>query len=105
LKGQRFNLIAVNCGDSAEVINQYIQVGGFTFPIAMGGPGGSSVFRDYRVEVYPTSYLLDERGKIVYRGVGPDEGGLRAALKRLGLEWPIAHRSTPGGKPANRQDF
>ena len=57
----------------------------------MGGkPGGKAfrIFQQYGVSGYPTNYLLDANGQIVWRGSGFD-GGLNdfhAALKKLGLE-------------------
>ena len=52
----------------------------------MGGGPGYAVGRTYGVQAYPTNYLLDENGKIVWRGVGFDEQALRAAIDRLGLK-------------------
>jgi hypothetical protein len=84
LKEKGFNLLAVNQGDSAATIQKYVKEGGFTFPIVVGGRG--SVFEQYHVEAYPTNYLLDAHGKVVYRSLGFDENGLRAALEQMGLK-------------------
>ena len=35
---------------------------------------------------YPTNYLIDADGKIVWRSVGFNEEDLRAALAKLGLK-------------------
>ena len=52
-----------------------------------GSPGGAnSVFQQYGVQGYPTNYLLDENGKVVFRSLGFDEAGLHTALAKLGLE-------------------
>ena len=40
----------------------------------------------YGVQAYPTNYLLGPDGKIVWRSVGFDEAGLRAALAGMGLK-------------------
>lgn len=37
----------------------------------------------YRVEAYPTNYVLDSSGKVVFRSVGFDEDGIRKALAKL----------------------
>jgi hypothetical protein len=86
LKAKGLNLIAINNGDKAEVINKYVAEGGFTFPIVLGERGQNSVFSQYGVQAYPTNYLLDGEGNVVFRSVGFDEAGLRAALERLALK-------------------
>ena len=58
---------------------------GLTFTIAMGDDGESNVFIKYSVQSFPATYLLDERGRIIYRAAGVDEAGLRKALEKLGL--------------------
>ena len=40
----------------------------------------------YGVKGYPSNYLLDSNGKIVFRSVGFDEEGIRAALAKLGVK-------------------
>ena len=55
----------------------------------MGGPysaTGDSVFAKYGVQAFPTNYLLDSSGKIVFRSVGFDEAGIRKALATLGVQ-------------------
>lgn len=82
-------LIAVNNGDPKDRINQYVKDGSFTFPIAMGGPRNSkdyAVFENYGVQAYPTNYVLDSKGKVVYRDLGFDEKAIRAALEKLGVK-------------------
>jgi hypothetical protein len=73
------------------VINKYVSDNHFTFKIGMGGervPGGKQheVFGLYGVQAYPTNYLVDPAGKVVYRSVGFNEAGLRAALEKLGVK-------------------
>jgi hypothetical protein len=39
------------------------------------------------VQVYPTNYLVDAAdGKILWRGVGFDEQGLKDALAKMGIK-------------------
>jgi len=52
----------------------------------MNGKDKNDVAKVYGVAAYPTNYLLDANGKIVFRSVGFDEEGLKTALKELGLE-------------------
>ena len=89
LKGKGLELVAINNGDSKEVINKYVDENKWSFKIVMGGERGgksSPVFEQYGVQAYPTNYLLDSEGKVVWRSVGFDEAGLRAAIKKMGLQ-------------------
>lgn len=86
LKDQGFSIVAINTVDSAADIKSYVRDTRLTFPIVMGERETATVVRDYRVETYPSSYLLDSEGKIVYRAVGVDEAGLLRSLKELGLQ-------------------
>ena len=53
----------------------------------MGGQGEKyTLGRAYGVQAYPTNYLVDADGKIVWRSVGFDEAGLREALAKMGLK-------------------
>src|SRR5204863_496537 len=85
LKGKGLRLIAVDTGDNADLIRKYMKEKGFTFPIAMDQDKGS-VFASYGVEACPTNYLLDSKGRIVYRATGFDENALRAALVSVGVK-------------------
>lgn len=88
LKDKGLNLVAINNGDERDVINKYVKEGGFTFPIVMGDymGGDSSVFKKYGVQAYPTNYLLDENGRVLWRGVGFNEKQMRDALEKAGLK-------------------
>ena len=81
-------LVAVNHGDDAAQINKYTAEGGFTFKIAMDRPkaNDTGLSGKYGVKGYPSNYLLDSNGKIVFRSVGFDEAGIRAALAKLGVK-------------------
>jgi hypothetical protein len=57
----------------------------FTFKIGMP-PQGYGIFNDYGVQAYPTNYLVDEKGNVVFRSVGFDEAGIKAALAKLGIK-------------------
>lgn len=40
----------------------------------------------YGIKGYPSNYILDSTGKIVFRSVGFDEAAIRAALTKLGVK-------------------
>lgn len=91
LKNKGFDMIAVNSGDSVDVINKYAKESGFTFRIGLGGRPTAdgknyAVFDLYGVQAYPTNYLLDGEGRVVFRSVGFNEAGLKAALEKMGVK-------------------
>lgn len=86
MRSQGFNIVAINYGDSAEVINKYVDENKFEFSIVMNGKDDADMSKVYGVQAYPTNYVLDSSGKIVARFVGFNEKGLLEALKKLGLE-------------------
>jgi hypothetical protein len=40
----------------------------------------------YGVQAYPTNYVIDSTGKVVFRCVGFDPEGIKAALAKLGVK-------------------
>ncbi|HEY0867769.1 MAG TPA: TlpA disulfide reductase family protein [Fimbriimonas sp.] len=86
LKKQGFELVSVNYGDTVKQIDSYVKEGKFNFPIVRNNSAGVDVSKLYKVEAYPTNYLLDADGKIAARFVGYDKAGMDAALRKLGFK-------------------
>lgn len=87
LKSKGLEIVAVNNSDTKEQVLRYVRQGKFTFRIVMGGSGAQyTLGKAYGVMAYPTNYLVDESGKIVWRGVGFNEAGIREALAALGVQ-------------------
>ena len=84
LKEEGFSIVAINNVDKAADIESYRRETGLTFPMAIAErePG---VVGAYKIETYPSTYVLNAEGKIVYRAVGVDEPGLLRTLRELGL--------------------
>ena len=81
--------MAVNGFDSKEVIQKYIDDNKFTFHVGLAGKNVGAAYNiaeKYGVMAYPTNYLLDPNGKVLWRSVGFSETDLRAALKKAGIE-------------------
>ncbi len=85
LKGKGVSLIAVDTGDKADVIRNFLKEKGYTFPVAMDKDKGGAA-ESYGVAAYPTNYVVDSKGKVIYRGIGFDEKAMRAALKSAGVK-------------------
>ena len=89
LKGKGLEILAVNEGDPGETVTRYFRQSGFTFPALAGGRGDGGVFQQYAVDSYPTNFLLDSEGRIVWRAVGYDAKTLeqlKRELARLGVQ-------------------
>jgi peroxiredoxin len=86
LKDRGFTIVGINDIDEAAEIRTYVRKTGITFPMVMDEGEPPDVVRNYRIETYPSTYLLNAEGKIVYRSIGLDEAGLRRALGALGLD-------------------
>lgn len=61
--GEEYNILAVSSGESEEELNQYKEEMSLTLPIYKDSSEGSTV-KSYFVRVVPTSYMIDENGKI-----------------------------------------
>ena len=81
--------------DRAEDIESYLRDNRFTFPVVMSERDGPGVVGAYRIETYPSSYVINSESKIIYRAVGVDEEGLLRSLRELGFR-PRVHE-----KPKN----
>jgi peroxiredoxin len=70
---QRFNdqgleILAVDIGEGASTVQQFIRSAGYTFPVLLDG--ANRVSSVYGIEAIPTTYIIDREGKIVGRVVG-----------------------------------
>ncbi len=91
---QEFNdkgleLVAINGMDDKKTIRDYITKNHFTFKIGLTGKkvGAAYDIADkYGVQAYPTNFLMDPSGKVLWRGVGFDEKELRTALSKAGIK-------------------
>lgn len=90
LKAEGFTIVAIDYNDPAASVRRFMAQNKYTFPVVVGQVKPSSVFNKYKVEAFPTTYLLDTNGKVVKAFVGFDEKqGLRdleAALRQLGFK-------------------
>ena len=78
--------MAVNRGDSDDVITKYVQENNFTFTVLKGDKDSYAVHNAYGVRAYPTNYVLDADGKVAFRMVGFNEQMIRQAVEKLGVK-------------------
>jgi len=76
-------VVGLNPTDKPEAILAFCRARGYTFTVA---PCAAEVARPFGVETYPTCFLVNATGKVVYRAVGYDAAGLTAAVAKLGLK-------------------
>ena len=79
LKDKGLEVVAINEGDTPQNVAKFIEQYKLTFPVAMGGKPTDAkdcIFTRYGVDAYPTNYLIDATGKIVWHNVGYEQGEL-----------------------------
>lgn len=67
------------------MIQKYRKEGKFTFPLVMDSADGK-VATLFKVQAYPTNYVIDANGKVAAAFVGFDEAGMKKALRGLGFK-------------------
>ena len=71
--------IAVESGDDGE-IGEFMQEKGYTFPVLNDNDG--TIRRHFKVKAFPTTFILDKNGEIVFTEVGYTSNiGLRIRMK------------------------
>ena len=83
MDGQGFEVLAINTLDSEELAREYIDSKELTYLVGIAGT--LNLEETYGVRGFPTNYLIGADGTVLYRSVGFDPAGLRAALKKLGI--------------------
>ena len=79
LAGKGLVVLGLDVGEDAETVAAFAKKQSYTFPLLLGAE--PDVSAQYFVEAYPTTFVVDRRGRIAYRDLGgesPDK--LRAAV-------------------------
>jgi len=71
LKNKDFEILAVNVNDTPAAAGQYIKQKNYTFPVLMDLEYKAS--QVYGIRGFPTTYLVDKRGKLIGKLVGSRE--------------------------------
>ncbi len=81
IKGKGVEVLAVNVGEDADTIFEFLGAYPVNFPLLMDHDG--SVVKKYPVTGLPTSYIVNPQGKVVYRAVGGREWDEPALYNQL----------------------
>ena len=71
MKGKPFVILAVNQGESQEVVKAFLKRRGFTFTLVMDESG--DIGASYIASALPTTYIIDRDGLVVGRAKGGRE--------------------------------
>jgi peroxiredoxin len=83
-QGKGFDIVAVDIGDKAPVIQTFWKEKGLRLRALMDTDG--KVAERYKVSGVPCNYLVGSDGKILARIEGFDEAGIRQALAKAGIK-------------------
>ncbi len=70
LKGQGFAVLLISFRETPEVVRRVVQERGYVAPVLLD-QSGEVAGKGYGVWAPPTAYLVDRRGRLVGRLVGP----------------------------------
>jgi peroxiredoxin/outer membrane lipoprotein-sorting protein len=84
LAGKGLVVLGLDVGEDAETVTAFVKQQSYTFPLLLGAE--PDVSATYFVEGYPTTFVVDRRGRIAFRDLGgasPDKlrSAVQAALK------------------------
>jgi peroxiredoxin len=90
-KDKGLGALAVDNGDTPARVNEFVDKFDLHLPVAIvkAADDHSDIFSKYGVQAYPTTYLIDANGKVVWRAVGFDDQtlpALRKVLATLGVQ-------------------
>jgi len=83
-KDKGLEILAVDIGENAQTVRQFIQRNNYTFPILLDTARQTSSI--YGIEAIPTTFIISREGKIIGRVVGSikwDTAQVYAAFDRL----------------------
>ena len=74
-KDQGFNVVVVDGKRQTELAEKFIEKHGLTYTALQNGEGEAEIVKSvFLVQGYPTSFLVDREGRIMYSHLGFEEG-------------------------------
>ena len=81
IKNPAFSIVTVNAGENRERIARFLEQVPLELPLLMDYDG--KVSTDWKIYVYPSSYLVDHQGIIRYAYLGALEWDSTATIKTI----------------------
>lgn len=81
MQGLPFKLISINYAEDKETINQFMQKVHVEYPVLLDTDGDFA--RNWNVITYPSTFVIDKNGKIVYGVNGAIEWDDEVYIKML----------------------
>jgi len=100
MAGRKFKVLAIDLQETADKVQEFAKTHRFSFDLLLDTAG--EISSHYGVTRIPVTYVLDPRGYIVNRAIGPrvwDRPGSTAFFERL-MRPPLAPAASAQGAPA-----
>jgi peroxiredoxin len=81
MAGKPFEMLALSVDDSWESVNRFMKENGFTVPVYEDFDKRISTL--YGTNMWPETYIVDKKGKVAYKVVGPKDWTSSEVLKFL----------------------
>ena len=83
-KDQGFNVVVVDGKRMTDLATKFIEKHGLTYPALENGEGDAEVVKSlFLVQGYPTSFLIDRDGRVMYAHLGFDPGDEEKLAKEI----------------------
>ncbi len=79
--GKDLAVYSVNVGDAKDRVVEFLKANGSDLNTGLASGAGAGLKDSYGVKGYPTFYVADKTGKIVFRAHKPDKSALDKAIK------------------------
>ena len=74
-KDQGFNVVVVDGKRQTELATKFIEENSLTYTALQNGEDDAEIVKNvFNVQGYPTSFLIDRKGRIMYSHLGFEEG-------------------------------
>jgi len=73
-------VLGLDIGEDADTVEKFARKQSYTFPLLIGAE--PDIAAEYFVQAYPSTFVIDRLGHIVFRDLGGDSAKLQAAVEK-----------------------
>ena len=74
-KDQGFNVVVVDGKNQTDLATKFIEKHGLTYTALENGEGDAEIAKNvFQVQGYPTSFIIDREGRVMYSHLGFEAG-------------------------------